>query len=58
MKLMGFDPMAVRGAPPFEKCDSTLQLAEALGVGPRDLNKVEVMGNGSNAVFPYRSAIG
>jgi len=42
--LMGFDPMADRGAAPFEKCDSTLRLAEAHGVGTRDLRKIEVIG--------------
>jgi uncharacterized protein (DUF362 family) len=42
--LMGFDPMAERGTPPFEKCDSTLQLAEARGIGTRDLNRIEVIG--------------
>ena len=42
--VMGFDPMADRGTPPFEKCDSTLRLAESLGVGTRDLNRIEVVG--------------
>jgi len=42
--VMGFDPMAVRGTAPFEKCDSTLQLAEQLGVGTRDLRQIEVVG--------------
>ena len=42
--LMGFDPMAERGRPPFENCDSTLQLAESLGVGTRDLSRIEVLG--------------
>ena len=42
--LMGFDPMAERGTAPFETCDSTLQLAEQLGVGTRDLNQIEVVG--------------
>lgn len=42
--IMGFDPMADRGAPPFEKCDSTLRLAEHLGVGTRDLSRIEVVG--------------
>ncbi len=42
--VMGFDPMADRGTPPFEKCDSTLALAEHLGVGTRDLNRIEVVG--------------
>ncbi|HTS62542.1 MAG TPA: DUF362 domain-containing protein [Candidatus Acidoferrales bacterium] len=44
MAVMGFDPMAVRGTPPFERCDSTLQLAEAVGVGTRDLKRIEVAG--------------
>lgn len=42
--VMGFDPMADRGTPPFEKCDSTLALAEHLGVGTRDLQRIEVVG--------------
>jgi hypothetical protein len=41
---MGFDPMADRGVPPFEKCDSTLKLAEQLGAGTRDLSRIEVVG--------------
>jgi len=41
---MGFDPMADRGATPFERCDSTLHLAEELGVGTRDLKRIEVVG--------------
>ncbi|HZL52423.1 MAG TPA: DUF362 domain-containing protein [Terracidiphilus sp.] len=42
--VMGFDPMADRGTPPFETCDSTLRLAEHLGVGSRDLSRIEVLG--------------
>jgi uncharacterized protein (DUF362 family) len=42
--LMGFDPMADRGKPPFEKCDSTLRIAEEAGIGTRDLNRIEVVG--------------
>jgi uncharacterized protein (DUF362 family) len=42
--LMGFDPMADRGATPFENCDSTLKLAEQLGIGTRDLKRIEVRG--------------
>jgi uncharacterized protein (DUF362 family) len=42
--LMGFDPMAEKGTPPFEKCDSTLKLAEQLGIGTRDLRRIEVIG--------------
>ena len=44
VSVMGFDPMADRGTPPFEKCDSTLKLAEGLGVGTRDLKRIEVVG--------------
>ena len=42
--VMGFDPMVDRGTPPFENCDSTLKLAEHLGVGTRDLSRIEVTG--------------
>jgi uncharacterized protein (DUF362 family) len=42
--IMGFDPMADRGTPPFEIADSTLRLAEEHGVGTRDLSKIEVIG--------------
>jgi uncharacterized protein (DUF362 family) len=44
MAVMGFDPMAVRGTPPFEACDSTLQLAESVGLGTRDLKNIDVVG--------------
>ena len=44
MATMGFDPMADRGSAPFETCDSTLRLAEHLGVGSRDLSRIEVTG--------------
>lgn len=42
--LMGFDPMAMRGTPPFETCDNTLALAEQHGIGTRDLSRIEVVG--------------
>jgi len=42
--VMGFDPMADRGTAPFERCDSTLKLAEELGVGSRDPRRIEVIG--------------
>ncbi len=55
MALMGFDPMADRGTPPFEKCDSTLRLAEQLGVGTRDLKQIEVLGTPiAKARFNFR----
>ena len=44
MVVMGFDPMADRGTPPFETCDSTLRLAEDVGAGTRDLKRIEVVG--------------
>jgi uncharacterized protein (DUF362 family) len=51
MALMGFDPMADRGTPPFEVCDSTLKLAEGVGLGTRDLSRIEVIGT------PIREAV-
>jgi uncharacterized protein (DUF362 family) len=57
MALMGFDPMADRGTPPFEKCDSTLRLAEQLGVGTRDLSRVDIAGTPiAKARFDFRAA--
>jgi len=44
MSVMGFDPMADRGKPPFADCDSMLRFGEELGVGLRDLNRNEVTG--------------
>ncbi len=55
MAVMGFDPMADRGKPPFETCDSTLRLAEDAGIGTRDLNRIEVVGLPiREAVFDFR----
>jgi uncharacterized protein (DUF362 family) len=45
MAVMNFDPMADRGTPPFETCDSTLRLAEEAGIGTRDLTRIEVVGS-------------
>ena len=44
MGVMGFNPMADRGTPPFDLCDSTLRLAEDVGLGTRDLKRIEVVG--------------
>jgi uncharacterized protein (DUF362 family) len=44
MALMGYDPRAVRGANPFLRGDNTLLLAEAVGIGSTDLNRIEVAG--------------
>ena len=55
--IMGFDPMADRGTAPFERCDSTLRLAEELGVGTRDLKRIEVAGTPiAKARFNFRTA--
>jgi hypothetical protein len=54
--IMGLDPMADRGTAPFENCDSTLRLAEELGVGTRDLRQIEVIGTPiREAVFNFRA---
>lgn len=44
MAVMGFDPMADRGTPPFERCDSIVKLAEDAGLGTRNLSRIEVLG--------------
>ncbi len=55
--LMGFDPMADRGTAPFERCDSTLRLAEKLGVGTRNLAQIETLGASIPKVrFNFRAA--
>jgi uncharacterized protein (DUF362 family) len=41
---MGYDPGADRGRPPFLRCDSTLKLAEAAGLGTTDLSRIDVRG--------------
>jgi hypothetical protein len=56
---MGFDPMAERGTVPFEDGDSALKLAEELGVGTRDLKRIEVIGVPiAEAKFDYRAVPG
>jgi len=53
--LMGFDPQADRGRPPFEACDSMLKLGEEAGIGTRDMGKIEVAGTAvREARFPFR----
>src|SRR5581483_8682271 len=52
--VMGYDPRADRGTAPFEKCDNTLKLAEALGAGTTDLKRSEVLGVPiEQALFPF-----
>jgi hypothetical protein len=46
--------MAMRGTPPFEVCDSILALAEGVGMGTRDLKRIEVLGTPiQEAVFDF-----
>jgi len=42
--VMGYDPTAGGGAGPFDDCDSFLELAERVGLGTRDLGRIEVAG--------------
>lgn len=54
---MGYDPQAPRGKAPFVHCDNTLKLAESLGVGTTDLNRIEVVGTPIQAaVFKFAGA--
>ena len=53
--VMGYDPMAKRGQPPFDVCDSFLELAEARGLGTRDPARIEVVGTAiKDAMFSFR----
>lgn len=52
--VMGYDPRADRGTTPFNDCDNTMKLAEALGAGTTDLKRIEVVGQPIEAVkFPF-----
>jgi len=42
--VMGYDPRAQRGTKPFLRGDNCLTLAEAVGLGPADLSRIEVVG--------------
>jgi uncharacterized protein (DUF362 family) len=42
--VMGYDPLAAAGTPPFYTCDNFLELAERAGLGTRDLGRIEVAG--------------
>lgn len=55
--VMGYNPQAERGTPPFVNCDNTLKLAEGLGVGSTDLNRIEVAGTPiKQATFKFPGA--
>jgi len=53
--VMGYNPRATRGTPPFrENADNTLLLAEAHGVGAADLSRIEVRGASiADAMFRF-----
>jgi uncharacterized protein (DUF362 family) len=52
--VMGYDPRAPKGVSPFTKCDNTLLLAEAAGIGSADLANIEVAGVSiAGARFPF-----
>lgn len=52
--VMGFDPMADRGTAPFKTSDNMLRLAEDVGLGTRNLNRIEIVGKRiSDVVFDY-----
>jgi uncharacterized protein (DUF362 family) len=54
--VMGFDPMADRGTPPFETADSMLKYAEEIGLGTRDLKRIDMVGAPiEKAVYKYKS---
>ena len=54
--VMGYDPRAPKGTAPFEMCDNTLLLAEKLGVGSADLNRIEVAGVPiAKAIYRFKS---
>lgn len=42
--VMGYDPRSPKGESVFKKCDNTLLLAEAAGIGTANLNEIEVRG--------------
>ena len=52
--VMGFDPMAPGGTGTFRSVDNMLELAEAAGLGTRDLNNIEVVGEQiADVVCPF-----
>jgi uncharacterized protein (DUF362 family) len=44
MRVMGYDPQARRGTRPFYAGDNHLLLAESIGLGTTDLNRIDVVG--------------
>ena len=57
MAVMGYDPAAEFGAPPFYHGDNTVKLAEAAGLGSADLKQIEVRGLSiKEALFKFEPA--
>ena len=57
MAVMGFDPAAARGTAPFEGSDNFLDFAGEIGVGTRDLTRIDVRGASiQDARFDFRTA--
>jgi hypothetical protein len=44
MAVMSYSPRGDRGTAPFVRGDNLLKLAEAVGIGTTDLNRIEVAG--------------
>jgi uncharacterized protein (DUF362 family) len=44
MAVMSYDPRSDRGSGPFVRGNNALKLAEAVGIGTTDLNRIEVVG--------------
>ena len=44
MAVMSYDPHSDRGTSPFIRGDNMLKLAEAVGIGTTDVNRIEVVG--------------
>jgi uncharacterized protein (DUF362 family) len=44
MAVLSYDPHSDRGASPFIRGDNMLKLAESVGIGTTDLNRIEVAG--------------
>jgi uncharacterized protein (DUF362 family) len=56
--VMGYDPRADRGTPPFRVADNVLKLAEAADLGTMDLGRIEVRGVPiRDAVFDYEAQL-
>ncbi|MFN0104184.1 MAG: DUF362 domain-containing protein [Bryobacteraceae bacterium] len=52
--VMGYQTRAAKGEGPFRKCDNTLLLAEALGIGTAELGRIEVRGAAvADVMFPF-----